>query len=1270
MSQPNQARLLREFIDIPEHTSVSDFVLKLTEGITDAEATLRDYVITDRLLVNFDEALGLIQSAVAGGASKAAYLHGSFGSGKSHFMAVLHALLRGDPAARGRDEFAGLLAKHDAWLAGRRFLLVPYHLLGAKSLEQAVLGGYVDHVLKLHPDAPIPAVHRTDALLDMARGLRAEIGDRQFIHKLPGGQDWDEDEWGESEPFWNSAKLDAAFAAPPDDPLRRKLVADLLVSWFTGFFSNAREDAEGFISLDRGLSEIAGHARSLGYDGLVLFLDELILWLASSIGDQQFVAREAQKVTNFVEGGDARRPVPVVSFIARQRDLRELVGGEVTGAVELGFQDTLDLARGRFDLITLEDRNLPVIAHERLLKPRDEQSAAAIAKEFETVAKLRTDVRDTLLGTEGITGTDLESFRASYPFSPAFMDTLVHVSNALQRSRTALKLMRQLLVDRRNDLRLGDLVPLGDLYEVISRGGDQPFTEKLRIEFETAQKLYDTKLRPYLLEQYSLTLDEVERVRRGGEGVDAKLAETVRAYNGDDRLMKTLLLSALAPSVPALRNLTARRLSALNYGSIRSMIPGNEVALVARKVEDWSTRFGEVKFTEADDPGVGLELVGIDIDSVLATATSFDTTGARKQLVKKLLWEEMGITATNQFFDKADLVWRGSRRSIEVLYGNVRDPSDLHDDAFHPMDPTAWRLLIDHPWDEGTHNAADDRNRVQELRRGRVEAQTVCWVPAHLTTERIGDLRRLVIINEVLNVHRFDTHASHLNPTDRQRARQALESQRDALFNKVRGMLRQAYGLAQKQPADVSTGYDDHLLTLHPDLRPTLALAAPMREALHHLAGQMLAEQYPDHPDFDPDRNDAIVRPADARTVLDYVRKAVESQEGRVEVERAHRAVMRRVANPLRLGEMHEAHFVLGRHWVQHFHQRAAQEGISGDLKVSDLERWLDEPSPQGLEPLVAHLVIASFAEQTDRTWVEYGTMLRQPPELTAIKAHLALREQPLPDEETWQAARQRAMDIFGANPPLLRRGRLVTLFVQQLSAEARQYRDAAHTLVARLEQRAARLGLDPETSEGRLHTARAAADLLDGLSSRQHSVEIVEHLAHANLGGPAQRAGRSIRSAAQVTDALAKTSWETFDIIAALPEPYAAEAEAIFGALHRAAQAEELTTSLQTALAKAHNEATSLLRKQAMARPAPQPQPQPPQTPQPVPGPAAPGAGSARAPGLAGQPQAGPGTADGAPSGTRRVSAAELETVLAELRALLRDRPAATVEITWRVID
>ena len=714
-------------------------------------------------------------------------------------MAVLYALLRGEPAARSRDELAGLLDKHDKWLRGRKFLLVPYHLLGAKSLEQRVLGGYVEHVRKLHPEAPIPAVHRTDALLEQSLHLRKQIGDERFIDGLPGGED---DEWGD-EAFWTPARLDAAFAAGPDDELRRKLVSDLLSSWQQGFFRNALEDAEGFISLDRGLTEISRHAKELGYDGLVLFLDELILWLANSVGDPQFLAREIQKITNFVEGADARRPIPVVSFIARQRDLRELVGKDVTGAGELGFQDTLNLASGRFDLITLEDRNLPEIASRRLLTPVSDEAAAAIARAFDSTTHLRREVWDTLLGTDSGAGADLDSFRKTYPFSPAFMSTLVHVSSALQRSRTALKLMRQLLVDRRDELRLGQLVPLGDLYDVIARGGDQPFTEKLKAEFETAEKLYETKLRPYLLDRYQLTDDELERARLGGQ-LPSELAARVRAFRGEDRLLKTLLLSALAPTVPALRNLTARTLSALNHGSITSPIPGGEVSQVSRKIMDWAGQFGEIKVSEGDDLGVRLELVGVDVDSVLNSARHFDTVGARKAMVKRLLWEEFEIAASDEYVDHAHLVWRGSKRSVEVIYGNVRDSQDIRDDAFAPFDPDAWRLVIDYPFDDTSQAVTDDRNRVQKLRT-RLSSRAVCWVPTWLTAERQRDLGKLVILDAVLSGQRFESHAKHLSRDERQRAHATLASQRDALTTKIRAVLRQAYGLAAKQPTDVTS---------------------------------------------------------------------------------------------------------------------------------------------------------------------------------------------------------------------------------------------------------------------------------------------------------------------------------------------------------------------------------------------------------------------------------------------------------------------------------
>src|SRR5262249_52625495 len=213
MTQPRV--LLCDVIEIPERTSTSDLVLDLNRGVEDTETTVREYTVTDRLLDNFEQALNLIRHAAETRSSKAAYLHGSFGSGKSHFMAVLHALLDGNVHARRKDEFAGLLAKHSAWLDGKRFLLVTSHLMGSKSLEQRVCSDYIARTRQLRPDASMPAVHRTDGLLEQAAYLRREIGDDEFIARLPGGTPDPEDlKWGRASAGWTGTALDEAFAAP------------------------------------------------------------------------------------------------------------------------------------------------------------------------------------------------------------------------------------------------------------------------------------------------------------------------------------------------------------------------------------------------------------------------------------------------------------------------------------------------------------------------------------------------------------------------------------------------------------------------------------------------------------------------------------------------------------------------------------------------------------------------------------------------------------------------------------------------------------------------------------------------------------------------------------------------------------------------------------------------------------------------------------------------------------------------------------------------
>ena len=105
--------LIKDLIEIPERVQKGDYVLRLAEDVGRPDVVLGNYVVTPELRDCFDNALTFIQSSLQSNTSKGSYLHGSFGSGKSHFMAVLHLILQGNMAARAIPELAPVIAKHN-----------------------------------------------------------------------------------------------------------------------------------------------------------------------------------------------------------------------------------------------------------------------------------------------------------------------------------------------------------------------------------------------------------------------------------------------------------------------------------------------------------------------------------------------------------------------------------------------------------------------------------------------------------------------------------------------------------------------------------------------------------------------------------------------------------------------------------------------------------------------------------------------------------------------------------------------------------------------------------------------------------------------------------------------------------------------------------------------------------------------------------------------------------------------------------------------------
>jgi hypothetical protein len=65
------------------------------------------------------------------------------------------------------------------------------------------------------------------------------------------------------------------------------------------------EESRSSSTWTRGSAIIGRHAKGLGYDGVVLFLDELVLWLASRASDVAWFHNEVQKMVKLVEAQDA-----------------------------------------------------------------------------------------------------------------------------------------------------------------------------------------------------------------------------------------------------------------------------------------------------------------------------------------------------------------------------------------------------------------------------------------------------------------------------------------------------------------------------------------------------------------------------------------------------------------------------------------------------------------------------------------------------------------------------------------------------------------------------------------------------------------------------------------------------------------------------------------------------------------------------------------------------------------------------------------------------
>ncbi len=1223
---------LHEIIDIPETVAGEAFVLRLTDGVKQDKAagTLDSYVVTPTIVNRLKEALALIQNAIGvdsggtvrgGTQSRASYLHGSFGSGKSHFMAVLHLLLTGHQGAWARPELKPVVEAHSDWLEGRKFLLVPIHMIGASSIEQRVYEGYLEVLSRDHADCDPPDLFDTDAIYAAAEETVTRFGMDKVLELL---NDSGTDGWGDfsGEGSWSEAAYRET-AAGARGREERAVLADLLLERVIPGAEDTLENRR--VPFDEGLERITAHAKGLGYDGVILFLDELILWLASRSGDSGLIGRESEKLVQLVEAQKFDRPIPLISFIARQKEIRELIGGTSTGADAAIIDEKLGHHEGRFSVIELETTDLPEIVHRRLLRPVSEAAKNELQATFESTIRGKDDL------VRGLTGgaATREDFEKVYPFSPVLVETLVQAASMLQRDRTALRAMLELLCRNRETLELGEIVPVGDLYDVVSSGQDA-INSSFKDRFQSARRLYREKFIPLLESRHKRKRVEIEALPWD----DA----TRKKWRTEDRVFKTILLAALVPSAQPLKDLTPARIVQFNHGSVKSPIPGREAVAVLGLLRDWASAITELQVAgDEANPVVRLALSGVDVDSIINGARHLDTTGARLEVLKSLVFEGLGVKddGADTSFELED---RGVLRRVGVIFGNLaKMPLATLE---HGED--TWRFIVDYPIDEGeiAEAFAADNRKLQEFRDSGRSARTILWRPEFLNEKGRRELGELVLLRRILaNDTAYETHTSHLSAEERGMARPLLENRRATLEQNLRTTLRVAYGVATddlgKGRIDDSVEVGESFVSLEAGLRLPVPGATNLRPALEEVVCKALEFQFPKAP-----RWEKRYSAGDVRKVLDLCRRARSEPGSRIQPDQAELRLLRGFAVPLELGECGNAFVLKMDAWRERLESARRDAGAESPT-VGQLRGWLDRPDARGLQAAVQDLLVILYADVTERSIQRFGEVLASP-EIGSLRDEDALVETPLPTESEWKTACDRAGGLFGVTPGTLFRS------AAQVAGLAHDVRSAIgnagllgtveacdSTLAARLAARS----IDPGVRSQELATAIGLLSQLGGLGGGvDRDRRLVTTLAAADLQGLSPVAiGHAIKQAAAVAAALDRANWTIIDAACAKHSQVKASLAGIL-------TASEYEQGLATELHRLEEEASRLVVGDGRAVP-PVPPPPPPVVP---------------LPGLVKPP-----TRTGGDSVVKNRE--ELETVLGKLRNAVEDGP---IRVTWAPED
>ena len=390
-----------------------------------------------------------------------------------------------------------------------------------------------------------------------------------------------------------------------------------------------------------------------------------------------------------------------------------------------------------------------------------------------------------------------------------------------------------------------------------------------------------------------------------------------------------------------------------------------------------------------------------------------------------------------------------------------------------------WRVIVDYPFDSQGYTRASDRARIEELQGS--DSRTVFWLPLFLTDDMMGRVAQLAKINYLLGDlgtgDRLNTLAADWSVADRQQGKVYLQQRQQQVRASLLSALKQAYGAAKPEPADVE---EDSIGVLH-----TLARGAAARRP---------ARRHPADGVREPDRRAAGAGPTRASRTCPTTSGR---SPGRAGQGAAVRAAGRRRRDP-RHGGGHRRPQDHPAHLQPAAHRRAGRAPVRADhghllvepaLPAGGVEARLHRALPGAAccwswwtrRSRTASTATSRTSSSRCSRWSSSlpGTSMARKVVVNSVQAvsdQLELRHPPMPSVESWRAAVERGRPLFGKPLPEWRSPATLGELAGTMREVARQYETYAAALVDGLAVHADVLGLTGGRGSARDRAASGGA--------------------------------------------------------------------------------------------------------------------------------------------------------------------------------------------------